>query len=76
MPCNDKCDRFKAKKPFGIGRYESGQSRCTICAIYINYAGRFCPCCMAKLRKKPRTLKYKEQLRERGGRIEYGVEMK
>lgn len=65
MACNGKCGAFKATKPYGMGRYESGQSRCTECELYINYEGRFCPCCQGRLRKSPRSLKYKEQLRQR-----------
>ncbi len=77
MVCNGvECLRYKAKKPVGKGRYESGQSRCQICSLYINWAGLYCPCCSTRLRKKPRSTKYKELLRVRGGRIEYGIEMK
>ena len=71
----EKCLRYKAKKPVGIGRYESGQSRCKKCAIYINYNGIKCPCCNVRLRKSPRDLVHKLILREHG-RIEYGVRMK
>jgi len=35
MACKDKCKKYKASKPFGMGRYESGQSRCTMCTLYI-----------------------------------------
>jgi len=58
-----ECIKLKAKKPFNIGRYASGQKRCQICNLFIIYEGRFCPCCSTRLRQKPRGLKYKERLR-------------
>ena len=64
--------RHKAKKPTNGGRYEVGQSRCQICEVYLYYNGVSCPCCGFRLRKNPRKLKYKEQLRE-NGRMEYGI---
>jgi len=64
MVCNGvECLKFKAKKPFNKGRYASGQSRCQICAVYMIVDGIFCPCCSTRLRKVPRSLKYKERLR-------------
>ena len=69
MACKDKCVTYKASKPFGEGRYASGQSRCSMCVIYINYAGIFCPCCGSRLRKKPRSLKYKTKLQQAKERL-------
>jgi len=65
MACKDKCLPYKASKPYGKGRYESGQSRCSMCDIFITYVGVWCPCCGTRLRKLPRSLKYKERLREK-----------
>ena len=59
MCCKGVCDRYKAKKPTGIGRYVSGQSRCQICEIFMKYDGLNCPCCNYKLRKTPRNKRYK-----------------
>lgn len=76
MTCKGvECIRHKAKKPVGTGRYEAGQVRCQTCAIFMNYNGLICPCCNTRLRTKPRNLKFKTQLMERGGRKEYGIEM-
>lgn len=62
MACMDQCSRYKAKKPSaGIGRYASGQKRCQICEIYMNWTGNNCPCCGSKLRGKPRALEYKDK---------------
>jgi len=58
-----ECVKLKAKKPFNMGRYSSGQSRCQICEIYMVYDGIYCPCCGTRLRKVPRSLKYKARLR-------------
>ncbi len=70
MACKDKCESYRANKPFGKGRYEDGQSRCSMCDIFMRYAGIWCPCCGTRLRKTPRSLKYKEQLKERRAKIE------
>jgi hypothetical protein len=64
MVCNGICVRHKATKPNGAGRYASGQKRCQVCEIFINWdANNFCPCCGYRLRGRPRNLKYKEKLR-------------
>ena len=73
MTCKGICTRYKAQKPVGTGRYASGQRRCQICEIFINWEGLWCPCCGYRLRTKPRNLKYKAKLRER---IEADAEVK
>lgn len=76
--CKGICPRYKATKPFGIGRYASGQKRCNPCEIYINWAGKSCPCCGVRLRTKPRSLKYKTKFKQAvsdGKVVKYGVEM-
>jgi MoxR-like ATPase len=35
MPCNHKCSDWKAKKPPGGKRYESGQIRCDTCEVFM-----------------------------------------
>ena len=58
------CGRFRAQKPKSGGRYESGQKRCQVCEIYLQWEGIWCPCCAYKLRSNPRNKKYKQRLRE------------
>ena len=65
MSCKSICIRHKAQKPVGSGRYASGQKRCQICEIFMNWPGLWCPCCGYRLRAKPRNLKYKAKLRAR-----------
>jgi len=76
--CKGVCDRYKAKKPVGKGRYQAGQVRCQVCEIFMYSKGLTCPCCGYKIRTKPRNLKYKDQLKEHeaNGNVEkYGIEM-
>ncbi len=62
--CNGPCQDFRATMPpFNQSRYEIGQKRCTKCGIFMNYAGRFCPCCGFRLRSKRRSSKAKRQAR-------------
>jgi hypothetical protein len=52
--------RYKVgKPPFGQGRYATGQKRCQICEIFIQWDGLMCPCCSYRLRAKPRNMKSK-----------------
>jgi hypothetical protein len=62
MACKGICQRHKALKPNRGGRYISGQKRCQVCQIYINWNGLFCPCCGYRLRTKPRNRIYKLKL--------------
>lgn len=64
MTCKGICPRYKAKKPFGMGRYEAGQRRCQVCEIFINWDGLWCPCCEYRLRNGPRGTKQKAKFRE------------
>ena len=52
------------KPPFGQGRYATGQKRCQICEIFIQWDGLVCPCCSYRLRLKPRNMKTKIRLLE------------
>ena len=65
MTCKGTCIRYKALKPLDNGRYASGQKRCQICMLFIKWEGLWCPCCVHKLRTRPRNLKYKAKLRAR-----------
>jgi hypothetical protein len=64
MVCKGICIRHKALKPTGAGRYSTGQKRCQICDIFMDWDSLFCPCCGYRLRTKPRNLKYKTKLRK------------
>jgi hypothetical protein len=63
--CKGLCIRYKAIKGQRDGRYDEDQVRCQICTIYIHYEGIFCPCCKTRLRRKPRSRKYKERLQKK-----------
>lgn len=60
--CRGICNKYKASKPHGYGRYEVGQKRCICCAIYLYWDGIHCPCCRANLRTKPRKLRDRKRL--------------
>lgn len=63
--CNDTCKKYQAKgRAPNKGRYRNGQKRCQYCEIYIIWDGRWCPCCVNRLRTKPRNRKNKEQYEE------------
>lgn len=61
MACRGICHRFKAKWGAHQYRYASGQKRCNVCEIFVDWDGRHCPCCGMSLRTRPRTGKGKEQ---------------
>ncbi len=63
MVCKGICVRHKAMKPVGVGRYCSGQKRCQICEIFLEWDGLWCPCCGYRLRTRPRNSKFKAELR-------------
>ncbi len=62
MVCKGICQRYKAPKHSGRGRYAIGQKRCNDCEIYIEWNGFFCPCCGNRLRGVPRNKKGKEKI--------------
>jgi len=64
----------QAMKPVGAGRYSSGQKRCQICEIFVNWDGLFCPCCGYRLRTRPRNLKYKAQFIAKNNVAEYQLQ--
>ena len=67
MYCREICIKYGVKNvsPKEIGRYESGQKRCTSCEIYINWDGKHCPCCGHLLRTKPRNSRGKNILTQK-----------
>jgi len=62
--CGGVCQRYKAPMPaYNQSRYEIGQKRCTMCGIYVEYEGLFCPCCNFRLRTHRRSSKDKLRIR-------------
>jgi len=59
--CIRACIKYKAQKPFHIGRYAAGQKRCPNCEIFLICDGISCPCCGHQLRCLPRNRKGKEK---------------
>jgi hypothetical protein len=70
MTCKGKCSPYQAFKQAGMGRYGTGQKRCQVCEIFINWEGLWCPCCGCRLRGKPRNIKFKTALRRTNGQSE------
>ena len=66
ITCNGICHRDKAKKPTTMGRYASGQKRCNVCEIFVQWDGYSCPCCGMLLRTRPRSVKAKIYAKNRG----------
>ncbi len=66
MVCKGGCQKYKVKKPSynGLGRYASGQKRCSLCAIYLEWDGNSCPCCNFTLRTKPRNTNNRQKLQQ------------
>ncbi len=65
MSCKDLCMQYKASRPIGKSRYGSGQKRCQICEVFIQWEGFFCPCCGCRLRSTPRNRQWKARLSEK-----------
>ena len=59
MTCKGICIHHKA-----LGRYATGNKRCKICEMFIEWDGVFCPCCGYRLRTRPRNMKFKAKLRK------------
>ena len=77
--CKEICKKHIVKKPTSGSRYGSGQGRCQICDVWIDYRGAhtkdgspatkdsmgwFCNCCNYRIRQKPRNKVFKEKLRD------------
>ncbi|PBO84820.1 MAG: hypothetical protein COA77_07540 [Thaumarchaeota archaeon] len=62
MTCKGTCTKHKAIKPSNSIRYGIGQKMCSICEIFINWNGKYCPCCNYMLRTKPRRTKTRQKL--------------
>ncbi len=64
MTCKGTCKKYKVEKPYLAGRYEVGQKRCSVCAIWGKWDGASCPCCNFTLRTKPRNSNDRLRLQE------------
>jgi len=62
MVCKGVCNQYKAKWGAQQYRYASGQKRCNVCEIFVQWDGRQCPCCGMRLRTRPRLSKYRQKL--------------
>ena len=62
MVCKGVCFRHKAMRPSTGKRYLTGQKRCQVCQVFINWPGFFCPCCGYRLRTKPKNKKFRYNL--------------
>ena len=83
--CRGHCKEHKVRKPHGATRYGSGQVRCQICDVWMDYHGChtkdgspavkntngwFCNCCNYRVRQKPRNKIYKEKLANYNMRVD------
>jgi hypothetical protein len=59
MTCKGICIDHK-----GSGHYATGNKRCQICDLFMQWDGVFCPCCGRRLRIGPRSFKFKAKLRK------------
>ena len=57
--------RHRAEKPFGIGRYASGQKRCQGCDQIYTMGWNILSLLRYRLRTKPRNWKFKAKLKAR-----------
>jgi len=62
MVCKGICVRHRVEKPLGMGRYQMGQKRCSVCEIFLNWDEKHCPCCSFMLRTKPKGTKTRRKL--------------
>ena len=64
LSCKGTCFHdFTTKK---VCRGEKGDfKRCTICELYIEWKGLYCPCCGVRLKHSPSNNKARKAYRER-----------
>ena len=70
--CKGTCIHdFTTKK---VCRGEKGDfKRCSICELYIQWIGLYCPCCGVKLKTSPTNNKARKAHRERVGQKSYNI---
>ena len=54
MSCKNICEKYKAAKGRTGSYYAQGYKRCSVCEIFIDWDGIWCPCCDLLLRTIPR----------------------
>nr|WP_255430865.1 hypothetical protein [Candidatus Nitrosopumilus sp. SW] len=57
MQCRGTCLQLKTNHITTSQKYEKGQKRCTLCAVFMETINIRCPCCNAKLRTRARSNK-------------------
>ena len=55
MSCRDICKHVKVKRTKHVSMYAQGFKRCTLCEVYVDWQGKFCPCCGLQLRTKAKA---------------------
>ena len=57
MTCKGLCKKIKVTYTIGRSMYAQGYKWCALCEVFVDWLGRFCPCCSLKLRTKARAAK-------------------
>jgi len=65
MVCKGICHKYKATWGARQYRYATGQKRCNVCELFVNWDGSKCPCCGMLLRARPRSMKAKIYVKNR-----------
>ena len=65
MVCKGICHKYKAKWGARQYRYATGQKRCNVRELFVNWDGSKCPCCGMLLRARPRSMKAKIYVKNR-----------
>ena len=60
--CSTLCKKYRPKDVTGHDKYAQGQKRCSECMEYLDFEGKFCPCCGTVLRTKPRNPRLKRRM--------------
>ena len=56
--CKGTCSKYKRNiSPYLGSMYLTGHVRCTICQTFLKWEGLYCPCCGARVSKKPKNMK-------------------
>ncbi len=61
MVCKGTCNQYKARWKRQQLRYASGQKRCNVCELFVNWEGHNCPCCGMKLRTRSKISRYRRK---------------
>ncbi len=59
MVCKGVCHKYKSTLSLDNFRYVGGQKRCNVCALFVKWDGRHCPCCGMQLRTRPKISRYR-----------------